>query len=109
MRRSIQLGLLIGIIAGIIDVIPMIIQNLTWDANLSAFSMWIVIGFFLGATNIGVKGVVKGLIISYISIVPTLIIIGRKEPFSLIPILIMTTILGALSGYFFEKFNKPQK
>ena len=32
-------GIILGIIAGILDVIPMIIQDLTWDANLSAFAL----------------------------------------------------------------------
>jgi hypothetical protein len=41
--KKIKIGILLGIIAGIIDVIPMIIQKLTWDANISAISMWIVI------------------------------------------------------------------
>ena len=33
--KKILIGLGIGAIIGIIDVIPMIIQNLTWDANIS--------------------------------------------------------------------------
>jgi hypothetical protein len=33
-NKKILIGLAIGIEAGIIDVIPKIIQNLTWDANL---------------------------------------------------------------------------
>jgi hypothetical protein len=34
-------------IAGVIDVIPMVVQNLTWDANLSAFAHWVVTGFLI--------------------------------------------------------------
>lgn len=34
---KIKIGVISGIIAGIIDVIPMIFQKLTWDANLSVF------------------------------------------------------------------------
>ena len=36
-NNKIKIGIFFGIIAGIIDIIPMIIQKLTWDANLSAF------------------------------------------------------------------------
>ncbi len=39
------IGLGCGAIAGILDVIPMVAQGLTWDANLSAFTMWLVVGF----------------------------------------------------------------
>gem|GEM_PF-5600971 len=31
-------GIFLGAIAGIIDVIPMILQDLPWNANLSAFT-----------------------------------------------------------------------
>ena len=109
MKRKVIIGLFIGVIAGIIDVTPMIFQKLSWDANLSAFSMWVVIGFFIAVTDFGVKGIVKGLIISFLLIIPVLFIIGSKEPRSLIPILIMTSILGALSGYVFDKLNNLPK
>jgi len=109
MKRKIFIGISIGTLAGIIDVIPMILQNLTWDANLSAFSMWVVIGFFVAVTEIGVSGVLKGIIISYLLIAPVLFIIGWKEPLSLVPILIMTTILGGLVGYFLNRIVKSEK
>jgi hypothetical protein len=109
MKRKVLSGLLIGVVAGIIDVTPMIIQKITWDANLSAFSMWIVIGFFLAVVDMKIKGFIKGLVVSYITIIPTLLIIGSKEPKSLIPILIMTTILGATSGYVYEMINSSKE
>lgn len=37
--KKIKIGLLLGLVAGIIDVISMIIQDLTWDANISAFTI----------------------------------------------------------------------
>ncbi len=109
MKRNILTGLIIGAIAGIIDIIPMILQGLTWNANFSAFSMWIVIGFFLAVADIGIKGALKGLIISYIMIIPTLFIVGWKEPRILIPILAMTTLLGTFSGYIYEKVNRTKE
>ena len=106
MNKKNLTGLLIGLIAGIIDVIPMIFQGLTWDANLSAFSMWIIIGFFLSVTNMKIIGVAKGLVISFLVLIPNLFIIGWKEPKSLIPIFIMTVILGGLSGFVYQKIVK---
>jgi hypothetical protein len=108
MKKNIFIGLLIGIIAGVLDVIPMIIQGLTWDANLSAFSMWIVIGFFLSVIKIEIKGIFKGFIISFLILLPNLFIIGWKEPFSLVPIFIMTTILGSLSGFIYQRITREK-
>lgn len=104
MKKRLQTGLLLGLVAGIIDVIPMILQHLTWDANLSAFSMWIVIGFFIAITQFSIKGMGKGLLISFCILLPSLFIIGWKEPASLIPIITMTAILGSLLGLFYQKF-----
>jgi hypothetical protein len=106
MNKKNLIGLLIGLIAGIIDVIPMILQGLTWDANLSAFSMWIIIGYFMSVTTLKIKGVLKGLLISFLILIPSLFIIGWKEPKSLIPIFIMTIILGGLSGLVYQKIVK---
>ncbi len=104
--KKTQLGVLLGIIAGIIDVIPMFLQKLTWDANLSALSLWIASGFLIATTNIKIKGVGKGIIISFLVLLPSAILIGWREPFSLIPIFAMTLILGSLLGFMIDKYGK---
>jgi hypothetical protein len=107
--KKLWIGIIAGIIAGIIDVIPMIIQNLTWDANLSAFSMWVVVGVFIASTHWKLNSPIKGILIAFMILMPSAIIIGWKEPFSLLPISIMTIILGGLLGYFIEKISLKQK
>jgi len=99
-------GLTIGLLAGIIDVIPMILQKLTWDANLSAFSLWIVTGYLMSITSFRLKGILKGIVISFLVLFPNLFIIGWKVPLSLIPVIIMTLILGSLTGFFYNKIIK---
>ena len=103
MNKRIRTGLLLGLAAGIIDVIPMILQHLSWDANLSAFSMWIITGFFMGITQFQLKGIGKGLFISFAVLLPALIIIGWKQPSALIPVLTMTALLGSLLVLIFQK------
>lgn len=98
-------GLLLGFIAGIIDVIPMIFQGLTWDANISAFTMWIVIGFLVAVTDLKITPIIKGIVIAYLVLLPTSVLIGWKEPFTLFPIYVMTTILGGLLGYTTHRFS----
>ncbi|NMB81498.1 MAG: hypothetical protein GYA14_06735 [Ignavibacteria bacterium] len=99
-------GFAFGIVAGFIDVIPMILQKLTWDANLSAFSMWTIIGFLISAVNIKMNSILKGIFISFLVLIPSAILIGWKEPFSLLPISIMTLILGSSLGYVINKVTK---
>jgi len=103
--NPIAIGILLGILAGIIDVIPMIIKKLTWDANLSAFAMWIVVGFFIAAINLNIHPILEGIIIALLTLLPCAILIGWKEPKSLIPIIAMTIILGAILGFTITKLT----
>jgi len=103
-------GIILGIVAGLIDIIPMIIQNLTWDANISALTMWIVVGFLISTVDLKINSVVKGILIAFLVLLPSAVLIGWKEPISLIPITIMTTILGGLLGFSIHKIsNKKNK
>lgn len=95
-----------GIIAGIIDVVPMVFQELTWDANLSAFTLWVIAGFMIATSNLKLNGVLKGVLISFLILTPAAILIGWQEPMSLIPIGVMTLILGSLLGYFIERLGR---
>ena len=104
--KKIKVGLLLGLIAGIIDVIPMIIQGLTWDANLSAFALWIVVGVLISIIDLNINPILKGILTAYMVLLPTAILIAWQEPVSLIPIGIMTTILGGLLGFFIKKTCK---
>jgi hypothetical protein len=104
--KKTRLGILLGIIAGVLDVIPMVIQKLSWDANISAFCFWIISGFIISTSNLKIKGALKGLIISLILIIPTAILIGWKEPVSLIPIVILNIIFGTTIGFLIDKFGK---
>jgi hypothetical protein len=104
MKNNIFTGLLLGAAAGAIDVIPMLLQGLTWDANLSAFFLWVVSGFMLATSNLKLHPVLKGIVIPFICLLPSTFIIGWKEPFSLLPIGIMTLVLGALLGFAYGKF-----
>jgi hypothetical protein len=105
-KNNIVIGLLLGAVAGVLDVIPMVLQRLTWDANLSAFFLWMVSGFMLATSNLKLHPVLKGVAIPFICLMPSVFIIGWNEPLSLVPIGVMTLILGALLGFAYGKLSK---
>ena len=94
-----------GAIAGILDVIPMVLQKLTWDANLGAFSMWVIVGLFIASTDFKMNAVLKGICISFLVLTPSAILIGWREPFALLPIAVMTLLLGAGLGISISKLT----
>ena len=104
--KKTQLGILLGTIAGIIDVIPMIIQKLTWDANLSAFFHWIIVGFFIATINIKIRGILKGLLISIITLIPIAFLVWWNDTSSIIPMSISTIIYGIVLGFLIDKYGK---
>jgi hypothetical protein len=95
----------LGAVAGVLDLIPMIVQKLPWEANLSAFSMWVVAGFFITTSRLAIPAPLLGLLTSFLCLLPCAIIIGAKEPLSLVPIAIMTTILGIGLGWAMKRFG----
>ena len=92
--NSILIALLIGIVAGIIDVIPMIIQKLDKHANWSAFVHWVVLGLIIPFVDWNIAPWLKGLIIGEIGVLPIMILVYKEDKKALIPIAIMSAILG---------------
>jgi hypothetical protein len=108
MKKSNKLtvGIVFGTAAGIIDIMPMIMQKLSLDALLSAFSLWVMSGFIISTSNLKMNPILKGVLISFAVLIPAAILIGWKEPISLIPIGVMTLILGSVLGFSIEQFSK---
>ena len=105
MKKS-TLGVLLGTFAGIIDVIPMVLQNFALDANLSAFFLWVVSGYLIASSNLAVNGALKGVVVSLLVLLPSAVLIGWKEPVSLVPIAVMTLVLGSVLGYLIDRYGK---
>jgi len=107
--RKTFVGVLFGVLFGVIDVIPMIIQNLSWEANLSAFFHWVSVGFFIATVNLNLKASVKGILIAVISLIPIAFIVWTSDVSAIIPMSVSTLVFGALLGYLIEKFGNKNK
>jgi hypothetical protein len=105
MKKTV-IGIGLGTIAGIIDLLPMVIQKVPFNGCLSAFSMWVVIGFLLTITNLKLNAIIKSIIIALLVLLPNTFIIGWDEPVKLVPIIIITLLIGGLLGYFYERLIK---
>ena len=92
--NDILIALLIGIIAGIIDVIPMIIQKMEKSANLSAFSHWVVLGLIIPFVSWDIAPWLKGFVIAELSAIPILFMVAPSDKKAILPITIMSAILG---------------
>jgi len=102
--KNILIALIIGLIAAIIDVVPMIIQKIDKSACISAFVQWIILGLIIPYVYWNMQPWLKGLIISELVTLPVMILVFAKEPKSVIPIFIFTAVLGTLVGLAGAKF-----
>ena len=102
--NGLLISLLIGLIAGIIDIIPMIIKKLDRIAIISAFSAWVILGVFIPRIELVSISWLNGIIVAHLFVFPTLCLIYKEEKKSIIPIIITTTILGCGVGFFSKIF-----
>lgn len=92
--NEILIALIIGIIAGLIDIIPMLIMKLNKFANLSAFTHWVVLGLIIPFVDWDIVPWLKGLILGELSAIPVILMILQNDKKSVYPIVIMSALLG---------------
>ncbi|MBU3093302.1 hypothetical protein K2F40_04040 [Clostridium sp. CM028] len=102
------LGIILGTIVGIINVLPMILQKVAWDANISTFLTWVIVGFFISTTKLKFHGIIKGIIISILIFIPSTIFVIESNLTGAIWTIVMTLIFGGLLGYLIDKLEKQQ-
>lgn len=103
--NRIYAGILLGAIAGVLDVIPMVIQKLPWSANLSAFFHWTIVGFLISTVEIGIKGAIKGILVAILTLIPIAFLVWWNDHSIIIPMSISTIVYGGLLGFLIDKYG----
>jgi hypothetical protein len=102
--KNIFIALMIGITAGVIDVVPMIIQKIDKSACISAFVQWVVLGLIIPYVNWEMQPWLKGLVVAELAALPILVLVFEKDPKSIVPIIIFSAVLGIGVGVAGAKF-----
>jgi len=96
---TLLLSVLIGIAAGIIDIIPMIIQKLDNRATISAFLQYFFVSIII--VNIDLPHIawwLEGGLISVAFSLPVVCLVSKEDRKAVPIILTMAAILGTLIG-----------
>lgn len=99
--RTLVISMMIGIVVGIIDILPMIIQKMDKRAILSAFFQYFFVSIII--ININLPGIIwwlQGSIIALALSIPIIIIVSEKDRKAVPIIATMSIILGALISIF---------
>lgn len=93
------LTLLIGIIAGVIDVLPMIKMKVDKYSTLSAFVYYVIVPFIIFGNNwFGDLWWLRGGIVSILMAIPVIILVAKEDKKSPIAMTIMSIVLGSIIG-----------
>ena len=84
----------IGAIAGVLDVIPMVVQKLDKYACCSAFVHWLVLGVIIAHIRLPLAPWLQGLVVAEMCALPIVLLVMKDDPQSILPILVMSALLG---------------
>ena len=102
--RKLFSAIAIGVFAGVIDVIPMLVQKLDTTSCLSAFVHWVVLGVLISYVRAPLPNWAKGGAIGFFSALSIVILIAQSDPKSVLPILMTSIVLGGVVGVLSGKF-----
>ncbi len=102
--NNILIAIIIGLIAGLIDVIPMIIQKLDKSSSISAFIHYFALGLIIPFVDWDLTPWIKGILIAFLTSIPFMVLVFPKDKKAIIPMIIFSLILGAGIGIAGAKF-----
>ncbi|MDA3929886.1 MAG: hypothetical protein PF541_13120 [Prolixibacteraceae bacterium] len=102
--NQLLIAILIGLIAGTIDALPMLIQKMDRMACISAFGHYLVLGLIIPFIHWEISGWLTGVIVSVLSSIPVMTMVIPKEKKAFLPMLFSAILLGAAIGWAGAKF-----
>ena len=96
---SFLLTLLIGILAGVIDVLPMIKMKVDKYSCISAFLYYVIVPFVIFGINwFGNLWWLRGGVVAILMAIPVIILVAKEDKKSPVAMTIMSIILGSMIG-----------
>ncbi|NNE27259.1 MAG: hypothetical protein HKN09_10480 [Saprospiraceae bacterium] len=95
----------IGIIAGGIDVFPMIKKPIPRASIWSLFVQWILISLVISYINWYAEGWLRGLIIAELGMIPFIILALHRNKNAVLPFILTAAPLGMLMGLILDILN----
>lgn len=93
------LTLLIGIVAGVIDILPMIKMKVDRYSILSAFVYYLIVPFIIfGIDWFGGIWWLRGGVVSILMAIPVIILVAKEDKKSPIAMTVMSIVLGSIIG-----------
>ena len=109
MLRKMIIAVVIGLIAGLLDLIPLVMVGAPLLNMASILMFWVVTGLFVANVTLLKNSILNGLVLSTLNMLPLVMVIYTINPKDFLPMLSMAIILGPLVGYLNGRFNSKIK
>lgn len=97
--KELLLTLLIGVVAGVLDVLPMIKMKMDNYSNISAFVHYLIAPFIIFNTGLfGMTWWLKGGVLNLLLAIPVIILAAKEDKKSVLPMVITSAVLGTAIG-----------
>jgi hypothetical protein len=96
---KLTITLLIGLAAGTLDVLPMVLGEGEWIGIASAYAHWLVTAVLISYTAMLLPPWLRGALIGALNAVPVLITYSHAKPSSVLPVLGSSIMLGGAVGF----------
>lgn len=95
--------LMIGMIAGGLDLIPLILVDAPIFNMLSIVVFWVVTAYMISKTKLIENTVLNGLMVSILLMIPMALAVSATNPKDFIPMMSMAFLLGPCVGFMVGK------
>lgn len=97
--KDIVLAIIIGIVAGTIDILPMIKMKQDKNSIVSAFVFYLIVPFMIFGTSLfGMPWWLEGGIITLAMALPIIILVMKEDKKAAAPMIVMSVVLGSAIG-----------
>ena len=103
--KKMMIAGLIGLVAGLLDLIPLVMVGAPLLNMASILMFWIVTSIFVAHVTLSKNSLVNGLVLSTLKMLPLLMVIYTINPKDFVPMLSMAVLLGPVVGLLNKRFN----
>ncbi len=104
--EKILILLTVGIVAGVLDLIPLLMVGAPLYNMLSIVAFWLSASIFIYKTHILKSGLLNGLLIALVLMLPMALAVSASNPKDFFPMIFMALILGPSVGWILRKLLK---
>ena len=103
MKKAVVI-LLIGAVAGVLDLIPLFLVNAPLFNMLAVLTFWLSTSLFIAYANLVKNYVLNGLLVSVILMLPMALAVSASNPKDFAPMMFVALLLGPLVGFLIGRF-----